>query len=192
MTPAVFLDRDGVIVADEGLSTDLDPAPLAGVGPVLRRLAEAGYRLVLVTNQAIVARGLATEAEVSAAQERLIDRIVAEGGPRLDGAYFCPHHPNATLEAYRAACDCRKPRPGLLLRAARDLAVDLPHSTMVGDRVTDVIAGRAAGCRTVLVRSGAHDAPPIETPDAIPPDVRADFECDRLAEAADWILGGAR
>jgi D-glycero-D-manno-heptose 1,7-bisphosphate phosphatase len=187
----VFLDRDGVLVEERGLLTPPEEARLLdGIVPALARLHRAGYALVVVSNQAVVARGLMREDEVCALQERVAARVIEAGGPPLDGFYYCPHHPNADVAAYRVACECRKPRAGLLRRAAEELALDLAHSTMVGDRVTDILAGRAAGCGTVLLRSGAHDAPPIETPDEVPGDVQADRVCDTPGEMADWILGG--
>jgi len=188
---AVFLDRDGVLIEDRGLLLDdADARLVEGVTEALARLHAAGFRLIVVSNQAVIARGLRSEAEVRATQAAIEARLRAAGGPPLDGFYFCPHHPHADVPAYRLACDCRKPRPGLLVQAARERGIDLGRSTMIGDRVTDVLAGRAAGSRTVLVRTGAHDAPPIEAPDEVPVDVKADMECDRLVEAVDWILEG--
>ncbi|MGE3856743.1 MAG: D-glycero-alpha-D-manno-heptose-1,7-bisphosphate 7-phosphatase [Dehalococcoidia bacterium] len=190
--PAVFLDRDGVLIEDRGLLLDAaDGRLLPGAAEALSRLQRAGRVLVVVSNQAVIARGLRTEAQVRETQASIEAALVAAGGPRLDAFYLCPHHPEATDPAFRAACDCRKPRPGLLLRAAEAMGLDLAASVMIGDRVTDVLAGRAAGCRTVLLRSGAHEAPPIVTPDPVPMDVKADMECDELRAAVDWILEGA-
>lgn len=171
MKPAVFLDRDGVLLDDA-----LDVMP--GAPEALRALHDAGFALVVVTNQTVVSRGLATEEEVAEVHRRLREQL-----PELDAFYVCPHHPNADVERYRVECDCRKPRPGLLLRAADELDLDLAKSWMVGDRVSDVAAGAAAGCRTILLRTGAHDEPPIVSPDPIDPELRADAECDTLAEA---------
>jgi D-glycero-D-manno-heptose 1,7-bisphosphate phosphatase len=114
--------------------------------------------------------------------------LVEAGAPRLDGWYFCPHHPAATLPAYRVDCECRKPRPGMLRQAARDLWLDLTASFMVGDRLTDVAAGVRAGCRTALVETGRHAAPPIETVEPVDPAVRPDAVCADLSAAVDWIL----
>lgn len=188
---AVFLDRDGVVVEERGLA-DLgkELRLLPGAAPALSRLAGAGFALVVVTNQAVVARGLASEAVVAAEHAALAERL-ATAGALLDGVYVCPHHPDADDARYRTACDCRKPRPGLLLRAAGELELDLARSVMVGDRITDVAAGTAAGCATVLVRSGAHLEPTIELVEPLPAGLAADVECDDLAAAADWILGRA-
>src|SRR5256714_2817657 len=127
--PAIFLDRDGVLIED--LAQLTDPAQikvLPGVPRALSLLRQSGFRLVVISNQAIVARGLATEQQVRELHAQMGLMITQEGGPDLDGLYFCPHHPNATLQAYRLDCECRKPQPGMLLRAARELRLDL-HSS---------------------------------------------------------------
>ena len=120
--------------------------------------------------------------------EAMESLLKTAGAPRLDGIYFCPHHPNATLATYRSDCDCRKPRAGLFLRAARELDLDLSRSFAVGDRLTDIIAGARAGCRTVLVETGKHLDPAIETVEPLDTAVRADYTCADLAAAASWIL----
>jgi D-glycero-D-manno-heptose 1,7-bisphosphate phosphatase len=186
---AVFLDRDGVLIEDADLL--VDPAlvrPLPGAAGALARLAAGGFALVVVTNQTVVSRGLATESEVDALNEEVARRLAAEGAPPLDAVYVCPHHPEATVAAYRVDCDCRKPRPGLLRRASADLDLDLAASTMVGDRTSDVVAGSLAGCTTVLVRSGRHEAPPIRTTLGLETPVEPDHVAADLAAAADWIL----
>ncbi len=189
---AVFLDRDGVLVEEAGYLVDPERARvLPGIAPALARLAAAGFVLAVVTNQPIVARGLATEEQVDELHRRLAGMIVEAGGPAIAGFYVCPHHPHGDVAHYRADCDCRKPRPGLVLRAAAELGVDPSRSVMVGDRMSDVAAGARAGCATVLVRTGAHLRPPIESPDLVPPDLRPDWECDDFPAAADWILGRA-
>lgn len=191
MTPdrAVFLDRDGVIVPDGGaLLAPADVRLIRDVGPALAALKAAGFVLVLVTNQAAVARGWLTEAQLDRIHSELNDRLRAAGGPALDAVYACPHHPHADVPAYRVACECRKPRPGMLLRAAREHALDLSASVMVGDRMTDVLAGAKAGCRTVLVEGPQTGAPPIVTSEPPDPAVRPDHTCASLADAARWIL----
>ena len=161
---AVFLDRDGVLIEDRNLLVCAEEMRLLpGVPSALAALKEAGFILIVVSNQAVVARGLISAAGVERLHTELERRLIEAGGPALDGVYFCPHHPEATVEAYRVACDCRKPRPGLLLRAAREHRLKLPSSFMVGDRITDIAAGRRAGCRTVLIegpKSRAADPHP--------------------------------
>lgn len=188
--PAVFLDRDGVIVDDCGLVTRAEQFHiLAGVPEALARLRATGFRLIVVTNQAVVARGLVTEAELAALHGQLQARLLAAGAPAFDAIYSCPHHPRATLAEYRIECECRKPRPGMLLRAAKELHVELAASYLIGDRPTDILAGQSAGCTTVLVRSSVTTAPAIET--ATPIDVTsviAAHDCADLGAATDWIL----
>src|SRR5271166_4720496 len=171
--PALFLDRDGVLVHDPGEVArirTLDPFPRA-IEAI--RFARATGRLVfVVSNQTVVARGLATEDDVRSLHADL-GRVLSSQGATIDAFYFCPHHPSATVATYRVACACRKPRPGMLLEAAREWNVDLSASVMIGDRLSDVAAGQRAGCRAGLVRTGQHDAPPIESPDpygAVTPD----------------------
>lgn len=189
MNRAVFLDRDGVLVEDIHLLADPDDLRLLpGVPQALARLAAAGFRLVLVTNQPVIARGLATEETVHRIHDHLAGRIRAAHGPALEAIYFCPHHPRATLPAYRGPCDCRKPAPGMLLRAAREHALDLAASYLVGDRLSDIVAGARAGCRTIQVRTGRHADPPIESGEPLAPDVVPDHCCADLTAAADWIL----
>jgi D-glycero-D-manno-heptose 1,7-bisphosphate phosphatase len=189
MNAAIFLDRDGVLIEDAHLLTDPgEIRVLEGVPQALGKLKQAGFKLIVVSNQTVVARGLATEQEVYAVNAE-IDRLLEQaGGPHLDGFYFCPHHPNATLPAYRIVCECRKPRPGLLLRAAREHDVNLGASFAVGDRITDVIAGARAGCRTVLIQTGEHQSPLIETVEPLDETVQPDHVCADLRAAARWIL----
>ena len=168
-----MLDRDGVLNEDTHLlSRRRDLRLLTGVAEALNSLRASGFKLIVISNQPIVARGLASEP--------------------LDAFYYCPHHPSATLASYRIVCECRKPRPGMLLRAAAEHHLDLSASFMVGDRITDVIAGAHAGCRTIQVRTGRHEAPPIETVGPLDEDVRPDHVCSGLPEAARWILSRTR
>ena len=189
MNAAVFLDRDGVLNEDVHLLTRADQVRVfESVPRALRLLREAGFKLVVISNQTVVARGMITEEEVVRLQAQM-ERLIAEaGGPALDGFYFCPHHPNATLTAYRVVCQCRKPQAGLLRRAAQEQNLDLKSSFMVGDRPSDVIAGMRAGCRTVQVRTGRHWEPPIETGEPPGEPVRPEYICADLQAAAEWIL----
>lgn len=187
---AVFLDRDGVLIEDVDLLTRVEQLKiLPGVPESLARLRRAGFRLLVVTNQTVVARGMCSEADVAAVNARMDAMLQAAGAPPLDGVYVCPHHPSGTLEAYRVDCECRKPRPGLLVRGAREHGVDLGRSYIVGDRITDVGAGARAGCRTVLVQTGRHTAAPIQSGDPVGADVKPDHVARDFAAATDWILG---
>lgn len=178
-----MLIKDVHLLSDPAGIEVLDTVPGA-----LTRLRAAGFLLIVVSNQPIVARGLLDESGVEALHREVERRLVEAGAPRPDGFYLCPHHPKATLETYRKDCECRKPRPGMLLKAAADHRLSLDASFMVGDRITDIVAGRRAGARTVMVRSGEHLAPPITTSEPLDPSIRPDHVCDTLAEAAEWII----
>ena len=187
-TKAVFLDRDGVLIEDVGLLTEeAQLRVLDGVPEALIALRQAGFLLVVISNQTVVARGLLTEAGVNQIHQAL-DARLQSAGASIDRYYFCPHHPKGTLPQYRLDCDCRKPKPGLLLRAARDCGIDLTKCFCVGDRLTDIIAGAKAGCRTVLVQTGRHVDPLIETAAPIDLSIKPDWTCANLKEAAAWIL----
>ena len=154
LRPAVFLDRDGVIIEDVHYLENTEQVRLTpGAGRAVARLNAAGLPVVVVTNQSGVARGYFPAERVGAVHRRL-DQLLAEQGARVDRYYFCPHHPDGTVAAFRVACDCRKPRPGMVHQAARDLGIDLNSSYLIGDKVSDLEAGAAAGCRTLLVRTG--------------------------------------
>lgn len=186
---AIFLDRDGVLIEDVGLLVEETAVRLLpGVPAALRSLAEAGFELLVVSNQPVVARGMLTEDGVVALQREIAARLEAAGAPTLTGFYFCPHHPRANDPRYAVACDCRKPEPGLLLRAAAEHEIDLGRSFMIGDRPSDIAAGKAAGCRTVLVLTGRHLDAPIETSRPFDPSVEPDSTCSDLAAAAKWVL----
>ncbi len=186
--PAVFLDRDGTIIDDVGFLGSVDAMTvLPWSAGAIRMLNEAGYPVVVVTNQSGVGRGLFDEARVKAIHEAL-DRTLGEQNARVDAYYYCPHHPRAADVRYRVSCECRKPAPGLLRQAASDLDLDLARSWMVGDWWRDVEAGVAAGARAILVRTGHHEthrpAPPAPPP--------VDAILDNLMEAVDWILRSSR
>jgi len=167
--PAVFLDRDGTLV--EELPYLHDPERLAlmpGAAAALSALARAGFALVLVTNQAGVARGLYGEDAVERVHRRL-GELLAAGGVALDGVYYCPHHPDGRVAAYARACRCRKPAPGMLEAAAGDLGLDLTASYLVGNDPVDVGAARAAGAAPVFVTTGqAAGRPPPPSVPALP------------------------
>ena len=157
---AIFLDRDGTLVHPRHYpSRPADLRLYDGIGAGLRRLQAAGFELIVITNQSGVALGYFGEAELQAMHAHLA-RELADLDVRLDGVYFCPHHPQGAIAELAVVCDCRKPEPGLLLRAAAERGVDLQRSWFVGDILDDVEAGARAGCRTVLVDLGT-EAPPL-------------------------------
>jgi D-glycero-D-manno-heptose 1,7-bisphosphate phosphatase len=182
--PAVFLDRDGTLVHDVGYLSRLDQVTLYPFTiEALRLLAREGFKLVIVTNQAGVARGYFDEAFVQDTHRYLSERFAA-AGVRVDGFYYCPHVPDATVEAYRRDCACRKPKPGLVRQAARDLDLALDRSFAVGDKWADVEMAGAVGARGVLVRTG-YGATEEARPRA---GVRAAAIADNLMDATAWII----
>jgi len=182
--PAVFLDRDGTLIEDVGY---LDSLTRIALFPwtidAIRALNRAGLPLVVVTNQSGVARQYFDEAFVQETHHAL-ERRLAAGGACVDAYYYCPHHPDGKLPEYARSCDCRKPRPGLIERAARDLHLDPARSFVVGDKWGDVGLARAVGARALLVRTGTG-AIAEQRPR---PGVTADVVLDNLAAAASWIL----
>nr|MBI2905503.1 D-glycero-beta-D-manno-heptose 1,7-bisphosphate 7-phosphatase [Chloroflexota bacterium] len=148
MRPAIFLDRDGVIIENREayVRSWQDVAFIPGALDALQGMAATSYAIVIVTNQSGVGRGMLSLETATALNARVVAEIVRAGG-RVDGLYLCPHTPED-------GCDCRKPRPGMLLQAARELGLDLTRSWMVGDALSDLQAGQAAGAQSVLVLTG--------------------------------------
>jgi D-glycero-D-manno-heptose 1,7-bisphosphate phosphatase len=186
MNKAVFLDRDGTINEEVGYLTDIGMLRLIpGAGVAIKRLNQAGFKVVVVTNQAGVARGYFTESLVKEAHIRL-EQLLLELGARLDGIYYCPHHPIEGNSPFTMECDCRKPGTGLIDRAARDMNIDIRNSYVVGDKWSDVELGQRAGSRTVLVKSGFSPDDPgnRRQPQVMDPD----FTAHNLSEAVAWIM----
>ena len=178
---AIFLDRDGTLNEDFGYTHEVERLRLLpGVVVGLRQLVALGFRLVIVTNQSGVARGQFTEDDMRRFNDALCGRL-ADEGIEIAAVYHSPFHPTEGVGLYRRDSECRKPRPGMLLAAARDLALDLPASFAIGDKMSDVAAGRAAGCRAVLVETGKAGRGEPEMP--LGPDAVA----RDLAHAADLI-----
>jgi D-glycero-D-manno-heptose 1,7-bisphosphate phosphatase len=181
---AVFLDRDGTLLEEAGYLDRLDRLVFFPYSvDAVRLLNRANVSVVIVTNQAGIARGIFKEAFVEEAHRHITARLSA-GGARVDRFYYCPHHPEAVIEQYRKSCDCRKPQPGLLRQAAKDLDLALDRSFVIGDRWHDLEAGQRVGARGVLVRTGygrTEEASPSDrvTPAAI---------VNNLMEAVSWIL----
>jgi D-glycero-D-manno-heptose 1,7-bisphosphate phosphatase len=151
---AVFLDRDGTLLEEANYLSELERVVFFPFSvDAVRMLNRADFAVVVVTNQAGIARGIVEESFVGVAHAFMTSRL-AEGGAHVDAYYYCPHHPKGIVEAYRRACDCRKPQPGMLKKAADDLGLDLQRSFIVGDKMQDLEAGHAVGARGVLVRTG--------------------------------------
>jgi D-glycero-D-manno-heptose 1,7-bisphosphate phosphatase len=154
LRPAVFLDRDGTIIREVNYLSDPSQVELLpGAAAAIARWNAEGTAVVVVTNQAGVARGYFAESRIVEVHRRL-DELLAEHRAHIDGYYYCPHHPTAGDASYRRDCSCRKPLPGMLLHAASEMSLDLAASVMIGDKLSDLQAGAAAGCATVLVRTG--------------------------------------
>jgi D-glycero-D-manno-heptose 1,7-bisphosphate phosphatase len=185
LTPhAILLDRDGTIIREVGyLGRPEQVELLPGAVEGMRRLRAAGYLLVVLTNQAGVARGYYDEEAVHAVHERLRE-MLDEQGVQWDAIYYCPHHPEGQGN-YRRACPNRKPGTGMYEQAARDLGLDLAQSVVVGDKVTDLVPGIELGCRTVMVRTG-HGQALIDAGET--EGVPIDHVADDLLAAAEWIL----
>lgn len=182
MRKAVFLDKDGTVVEDVPFNTKPELMKfMPGVKEGLRDLAKAGYHLVLVTNQSGVALGRFREEDLQGVMVKMQEMFDEIDVP-LAGFYYCPHHLAGCVEMYRVDCDCRKPKPGLLLKASRDLGLDLSRSWMVGDILHDIEAGKRAGARSILVDVG-NETQWERSRWRIP-----DFEVRSFQEAAQCIL----
>ena len=185
---AVFMDRDGTISEEVGYvnhPSRYKVFPFAA--EAVRALNEAGWLAVLVTNQAGVARGYFKEELVGEVHKVLVSELERDGA-LLDAIYYCPHHPTVGEPPYRFDCDCRKPRPGLLLRAARELDLDLSRSWMVGDRYSDTELARRAGARSAFVLTGYGRGELEFQSDAWPQ--RPDLIAENLLEAVKTIVTG--
>ena len=182
--PAVFLDRDGTINEDLGhIQTPQDLVLLSGAASAIGRLNESQYLTVVVTNQSVIARGKCTEADMDVIHDRL-QSLIGDYGAYINRIYYCPHYPDRLIPGNRQdlkiVCDCRKPEPGLILRAAKEMNIDLNMSWMVGDTISDIEAAKMAGIRSILLaKQGSFDNQWSVSPDAT---------CLDLKEAVDFIL----
>ena len=177
-TTAVFLDRDDTIIRDPGYLSDPNGIDiLPGAAEAIRVLNKSGIPAIIITNQSGIARGFFKEETLEAIHKR-ITTLLAGQGARIDAIYYCPHHPDGIREEYRLACTCRKPQPGLLLRAAQDFGLDLTHCYLVGDKPIDIETIHKVGGKGILVRTGKNMALK-----AIP-----DFMADSVKDAVHWIL----
>lgn len=184
---AVFLDRDGTLNVEKGLirrPDDIDLLP--GVAGAVKRLNQSGHLAIVATNQPVIARGDITEAELDTIHARL-DHLLGRDGAYVDDIRHCPHHPDAGFDGeipeLKVRCVCRKPEPGLLTAGIREFGIDSSKSWMVGDATTDIEAGRRAGLKTILVRTGWAGRD-------VKSEAEPDFTAIGLADAVDWILTG--
>jgi D-glycero-D-manno-heptose 1,7-bisphosphate phosphatase len=161
---AVFLDRDGTInVEKEYLHRMEEFELIPGAPSAIRLLNEAGFLVIVVTNQSGIGRGYYDEADVHRLH-RFMDEELKRHGAAVDAYYLCPHHPLHGIGEYRRECGCRKPLPGMLLEAADDFSIDLAASFIIGDKMADIEAGHAAGCRPLLVMTGYGETASVSLP----------------------------
>ena len=179
MVPAVFLGKDGTLIPDIPYNVDPDKITLSeGAEIALRSLHTFGYKLIIISNQSGVARGYFPEIALAGVEQRLQELL---GEIPLTGFYYCPHHPSGSVIDYAIACDCRKPKSGLLLKAAQVHQIDLSRSWMIGDILNDIEAGHSAGCKTILIDNGN------ETEWIMSPQRSPDYTVSNLIEAANII-----
>lgn len=185
---AAFIDRDGTLTEEVGyVNHPKRLRLLPRSAEAIRRLNAVGLAAVVTTNQAGVARGHFSEEVLNAVNDELVSQLKREGA-HLDAIYVCPHHPTEGEPPFRARCECRKPRPGLLLRAASELGLDLAASTVVGDKPSDVLAARRVGARGVLVLTGYGLGEWEYRRDRFP--AEPDHVAGDLLDAVEWILAG--
>lgn len=190
MKQAVFLDRDGVICREEGYISDPRRLQLLpGSGDAIRLFNRNAITTVVITNQSGVARGFFPEGAIAEMNRAMTERL-EEQGACLDGIYYCPHHPEGSIESFRKVCDCRKPATGLLTRAARDHGIDLSRSYLVGDKRSDMECAWRAGVKGILVRTGyGAEEYRLMSP---APAAKPVFVADDLLDAARWIIHDIR
>jgi D-glycero-D-manno-heptose 1,7-bisphosphate phosphatase len=182
MNKAIFIDKDGTLIPD--IPYNVDPERIAlydDASTGLLKLQKAGYLIIVITNQSGIALGYITTDQVKAVETR-IRSLLSENGIRLTGFLYCPHHPEGKIEEFALDCECRKPQPGMLLKAAVTWEIDLKASWMLGDILNDVEAGNRAGCRTILIDKGGEtlwEQGEYRTPH---------FIAGNLLQAADYIL----
>jgi D-glycero-D-manno-heptose 1,7-bisphosphate phosphatase len=186
---AIFLDRDGVINEEVGYLDSLDKLKvIPSAYEAIRLINESGMKAIVVSNQAGVAKGLFTEDFVRKTNDCL-QTILSQQAAYINNFYYCPHHPTEGTEPYRQICDCRKPAPGMLLRAAQDLNIDLKKSYLVGDRFRDMEAAKKAEVKGILVKTGyGKELLQDDGPDKSTPESKPDFIAADILEAVKWIL----
>jgi D-glycero-D-manno-heptose 1,7-bisphosphate phosphatase len=187
--PAVFLDRDGVVTPECGYVTRPEDLRLAdGAAEAIRALNEAGVLAVIVSNQSGVARGLMSEEDMAAVHAEMESQL-RDGGAMVDGAYYCPDHPDGTIERFTRDSSCRKPALGMLRQAVRDLGIDLSRSAMVGDQASDVEFANRAGIPAVFVAGGKSDN---QLRLARERGLRVTVEVPDISAAVRWFLDGRK
>lgn len=183
-SPAVFLDRDGTI--NEYVEYLGEPSKfklLSRSAEAIKLLNKHGFKVIVTTNQAGVARGYFDEDTVKKIHLKM-EKMLKKHSAVLDAIYYCPHHPDVGNSTYRKMCCCRKPEPGMIEQGARDFSIDLRRSYAVGDRIEDIIAGKKAGCTTILVLTGCGEQEKVKISSGKKPDIIA----NDLMDAVEWII----
>jgi D-glycero-D-manno-heptose 1,7-bisphosphate phosphatase len=189
MNKAVFFDRDGVLNIDNDFVTDINQVILhENAAEMIAYCKNLGYKTFIITNQAVVARGMITEQKLLEINEDYKNLLLKyHSSANIDQIYYCPHHPHANLEEYRISCDCRKPKPGMILKAAQEYGIDLSKSFMIGDRISDITAGSLAGCKTIHFLSGKHAEKAIISDLKTDTEIKPDFIINRITELKEII-----
>jgi len=187
---AVFLDRDGTISIEIGYIDNVELLELYQDSvAALIELRQMGYKLVVVSNQSGVAQGFFPESRVQEVNDRMVF-LLKEQGVLIDGIYYCPHLPNGVIPEYAIECNCRKPAPGMIKRAEQELNIDLQHSILIGDKLSDIICGRNAGLKTILVRTGYGAETELQLQKQ-QLEMKPDAIVDTIYEAVKWIQNEA-
>ncbi len=186
LKPVVFLDRDGTINYDAGYVNDVDNFIIYPYTPqAVRMLNEAGYLVIVITNQSGLGRGFFNEDTLDEIHTYMV-RALKQQGALIDGIYFCPHDPNAKIEKYKAVCTCRKPETGLIEMALKDFNIDKNRMYFVGDKHSDIMAGYKSGCKTIMVKTGYGKGDLIHKSSKW--EVKPDMIADTLLDAVRFIL----
>ena len=182
MNKAIFIDKDGTLIPDIPYNVNPDLITLSDTAiPALTLLQQHNFLLIVISNQSGVARGYFTEKDLESVSEK-IRSLLATEGIKIDGFFYCPHHKEGTIKEYSIDCDCRKPKPGLILKAVADFSVDVTQSWMIGDILNDAEAGKSAGCQTILINNGN------ETEWIMNEKRQPDYKANNLLEAAKIIV----
>lgn len=182
MNKAIFIDKDGTLIPDIPYNVNPKLITLSNTAlPALQLLQKQNFMLIVISNQSGVARGYFEEKDLQKVSDA-INNLVSAAGVIINGFYYCPHYKEGKVSEYVVDCDCRKPKPGLILRAIEDFNIDVTKSWMVGDILNDVEAGKAAGCRTIIIKNGN------ETEWLINEKRKPDFIADNLLQAANIIV----
>ena len=186
---AIFLDRDGTLIEEcHLLHRKRDVRLIDGAASVISNLIANNYKIIVVTNQSVVSRGICDEKKINSIHEHINLAFYKLTNKKLDAFYYCPHHPEATVIEYKMVCCCRKPRPGMLKKAQNDFNLNLETSFLIGDRITDVAAGRAAGCKTILFGQNPYAFERNVSPEKFDSGIQPDYRCKNWLEVEQNLL----